>query len=60
MYSLLDTWTAPYVRVPVRTLYAKAPSRSCLQLTNICIEGILQCGFVLRIRKANLDLVHNT
>ena len=24
----------------------------------ICIEDILQCGFVLR--KANLDLVHNT
>ena len=59
IYSLLDAWTAPCVRVPVRTLYAnRHPVVRAFNSPTICIEDILHCGFVLR--KANLDLVHNT
>ena len=58
MHSLLDAWTAPCVRVPVRTLYAnRHPVVRAFNSPTICIEDILQCGFVLR--KVILDLVHN-
>ena len=59
IYSLLDAWTAPCVRLPVHTLYAnRRPVVRAFNSPTICIEDILQCGFVLR--KANLDLVPNT
>ena len=54
--SLLDAWTALCVRVPVRA--NRHPVVRAFNSPIICIEDILQCGFVLR--KANLDLVHNT
>ena len=48
-----------HVCVPVRTLYAnRHPVVRAFNTPTICIEDIFQCGFVLR--KANLDLVHNT